>query len=677
MTEQNQKRIKLLDAQTANAIAAGEVVERPASVVKELIENSLDAGATKIDIEIENGGVKLIRISDNGSGIKADDLPLAFERHSTSKLNQISDLDTISSMGFRGEALASIAAVSKILVSSRDAESDKALELRLEAGEISSAEYVGQPVGTSIEVRELFYNTPARFKFLKSDRSETSYIQDIVSKLALVHPEVSFRLKDRQKELLHTPGNNDLRSVVYLLWGKEIAQGMHPIEAELEQLKLSGLIARADLSRHNRARQLIFVNQRFIQSQLIRQAIEEAGKTWFMKGRHPQVILFLELPGTEVDVNVHPQKTEVRFAEERKVFSLIYHALRERFAEISKVPQVNLGEGQKSRLENLKRREEPEQERLDLRKLEAEFQQKARSERRIEAEHKAEASRPEGRAAELPELAVSSGNSPSKLNQPENYADLAFEMEKASQRLNHESQSEYFIERGRRESALQAEIQPSSTSPSTTETEHLPEAEGLVFDLLKARLIGQAFKTYLIFELNDKLFLLDQHAAHERIIYEDLRRIRAARKAEDSAGEKLLVPQKIELDASELSLAMDFAEELAKEGFQFSSLGSNSIVLREIPFALSSRLSPEQAFRSVLELAKKAALGQVDIHDEIDHDMACKAAIKAHDSLSYDEMKALVRDLANCENPYHCPHGRPVITTIREYDLEKLFKRVV
>lgn len=636
------KKIQVLSTQTADAIAAGEVVERPASVVKELVENALDASASKIEIEIRSGGIKKIRVVDNGYGIPADDAPLAFLRFSTSKIRSLDDLDTISSMGFRGEALASIAAVSKVQLTTRTAEAEAAISLQLEASELISAGYVGAPVGTSIEVSELFYNTPARFKFLKSDQSEASYVTDIVSKMALAHPEVSFRLLSDGKEVLQTPGNNDLRSVIYLLWGKEVAQGMHEVRAEKDGVKLHGLLARADLSRHNRSRQVFFVNHRYIHSDLLRQAVEEAGKTWFMKGRHAQCVLFLDMPASAVDVNVHPQKTEVRFAEERKIFSLLYHAIRDRLEGISLFPEASF----KSTERSMQSSTAPSTERHENQNLQISPPRlepnKAMQQRHFE----------ETGERTVPNLAPSP----------------ALDW----QRLVGEEQFTYMSHREARQGAEDG----SKESPELNE-DILLQSDPELQSLLNARLIGQLFATYILLEGESELILIDQHAAHERILYEQFRAARLARRQDPPKIETLLTPLQVDLSLSEIRAAEQYASELAAEGFGLSILGPETAVIREQPYTINERLNAVAVLREILAKLEKHQGNLSEVGDELDHTYACKAAIKAHDVLSYEEMKNLILQLSACQNAYHCPHGRPVVTKISRYEVEKLFKRVV
>lgn len=646
-------KIHRLDEQTANAIAAGEVVERPASVVKELVENAIDAGADKIDIDIENGGIKLIRVTDNGSGIAPEDMQVAFERHATSKIEKVNDLDTIESMGFRGEALASIAAVSKMEAKSRREEDENALCLSFDAGDLLDAKPCAHPVGTTMEVRDLFFNTPARFKFLKSDSSEGNYIQDIVSKLALAHPDVSFRLNEKNKTLLHTPGNNDVRSVIYLLWGKEIAQGMHPIKAQSGNVTLDGFLARADLSRHNRGRQIVFVNGRFIQSQLIRSAIDEAGKTWFMKGRHPQLVINLHVPGTEVDVNVHPQKTEVRFANEREIFSLIYHALRQRFEEISEIPQADLAKGLAQR--------ELKQGPTRWDKVPEKLQDQ------VISDTKGAPQRPLPEARELPGLKdptpLEQREAPPLPRQTQFTTSVAGHPQTSfaapSERLHHEEQSAYFIEHP----------EPVAVGQDI--------GDRPIDDLLKGRLIGQAFKTYLILELGDELLFVDQHAAHERILYEQFKASRKKARDEGIQSQELLVPVTLDVDPVEQAKAEEHKAAIEREGYRFESFGPDSLILRAVPYTFDEGVDPQAAFRVVLDHAADGSLGVIQLNDDLDHDIACKAAVKAHDNLSFDEMKQILKDLTTLDNPYHCPHGRPIVTRFSTTDLEKLFKRIV
>lgn len=601
-------RIHVLDQQTANSIAAGEVVERPASVVKELIENALDAGASVISAEIRQGGVSLIRISDNGTGMNRDDAMLAFARHSTSKISTIEDLDSIATMGFRGEALASIAAVSKVRLETRQVGDAEGSWVQINGGEMVDSGVFGGPSGTTIQVENLFYNVPARFKFLRKDTTEAGAVTDVIERLALARPDVSFRLVSNNQEVLHTPGNNDLLSTVYAIYGKQVASGCLNVLGSQTPLKLSGLVGRPDLARNSRAQQNFYVNGRLVRAKAMTAALDEAYQTLLMKGKYAFAVLFLELPPQLVDVNVHPQKMEVRFWNDQDVFRMVYHTVKSTLIESAGVGTT------------------------------------------VEDDM--------ATADRLPEGSEKSASEPAAALSPvarEPIETLPF-------------------------------LQPVLRIAEPVQQYPLPEQKTnetapivKINDLNRARLIGQLFNTYILMELDQDLLLIDQHAAHEKILFEALVQRRRERQAIQGMPpvQSLLIPQVIELSRQDMQYLQNEPDGFSQLGFEFDIFGPNSIALRSYPDSGDHQLLAEPAFRLALETLQVEPLNSEEKIADFYYSMACKAAIKAHDALQGSEIKQLLSDLGRLENPYQCPHGRPVIIRLTRHELEKRFKRIV
>lgn len=641
--------IHLLDPQTANGIAAGEVIERPASVVKELMENALDAGAASIHCDIEQGGIRLIRVSDNGRGMSKEDVDLAFLPHATSKLSRLSDLEDLRSMGFRGEALASIAAVSRVCLCSREKEASAATEKRVEGGKLFPSQSCSSAVGTSVEVRDLFYNTPARFKFLKRDATEAAYIRDLVERLAFTRPDVSFRLMKDGQEQLMTPGDHQLNSVVYQVWGAASSAAMLEMDAAFGDILVRGLISRPDHSRKNRARQIFIVNGRVIQSSLLRAAVDQAIAGHFLKGSYPELVLIFDLPGREVDVNVHPQKSEVRFADERAIFSAAYHCIQGTLSEASGFTEAAIS-AEKAGPEEKALREFPH------------------------APGSGQSSQPSAGAAES--TYPFSGEKAFSLAEPQQrqvnfLPQLQSQMNQlgenahvnTGERLHPEEQAASF-------SALKPPVRPEASSQ---------EDHSEVSRLLRARLIGQVFNTYLLLEEGDDFLLIDQHAAHERILYEKLLRHQEDSRGKKNPSQPLLTPLQIRTSALEREALLDRKDEIERMGFDFEPFSDSSFVLRAVPQSLGREpvIQAEAAFRTIIELALDPNFDFSRQETELMHSMACKAAVKAHDILSYDEMCELLKQLQGLRDPYHCPHGRPVILRLSRKDIEKMFRRIV
>lgn len=644
-------RIHELDAATANGIAAGEVVERPSSVVKELIENAIDAGATVITIEITGGGISLIRISDDGCGMDEDDARLAFLCHATSKLNTLDDLFSLHSMGFRGEALSSIAAASRVNLKTRQPGAETGTEVVLEAGQTMRVMPTGGPSGTRIEVRDLFFNLPARYKFLKKDQTEAQYIAALCERFALIRPDISFRLISQGKELLHTPGNNDSISSLYSIYGKQIVDQCIPINESYGELTITGFAGKPEIAKSSRGDQVIFVNDRLIRSKVISSAIDEAYKTMLMKGRYAFLILSIRIPSQLLDVNVHPQKAEVRFWNDSEVFRAIFHCLHNALLSVNHVvdPQMLFGANAKD----------------------------------IAASH------PEDIPFESPFMEVPSSDSPTTTNADEMaasgevYPDLAASTTEPAL-IQLKSSYSYPVQPQLHEvtdgNTSYQEYEPESRLNIVSPADYINEQSApygfVMSDLLNARIIGVAFATYILLEMDRYLVLLDQHAAHEKILFEKLVKENEETGSKKIRTQPLLVPEFITLTTSDMLFVQEMEGLLEKTGFVFEPMGDREIILREVP-VVERPYKPSDAFRNTVESLRRETPKTDEALLLILATSACKAAVKGHDRLDELEIKGLISDLSQLNNPYHCPHGRPIIIRLSRKDLEKEFKRIV
>ncbi|MGI6157460.1 MAG: DNA mismatch repair endonuclease MutL [Saccharofermentanales bacterium] len=623
--------IKRLDTQTINSIAAGEVVERPASVAKELIDNALDAGASILRLSFENGGIKSLTCADDGFGMSAEDARLSLLSHATSKLTTTEDLQTIDTMGFRGEALPSVAAVSRMELKTRRAEDREGIRLLVEGGEVLSEAPCGMAPGTIVAVHDLFFNTPARYKFLKSDTAEAGALADMVGKVALTRPDVSFHLErlDKGEEVLYTPGDNDLLSAIYAVFGKDTAQGMVPVEAmPTPPVRVAGYVTTPECSRHNRSRQIFIVNGRVIQSATLRAAADEASKTWFMKGRFPQLVVTLDIPKNLLDVNVHPQKAEMRFWDERAVFRAVYQALRATFERTGKVFDTTLTAPLTS--------------------------------------------------APAPNAPRSTDAAPGAYER----VNMTFPTVTVGESAAAAPRTDDRPEEGERSTPVGAPAADDAKLPPQRDDSDggwIRSLDDERRSLLEARIIGTLFSTYVLIEDGDAFILIDQHAAHERILYESLLARRRERSHATPPRQQLLVPTRVTVTAAERALLEEAADALEAMGFVYEPFGGDSVALRAVPMSgRGAAMDPVRAFQAAVDTLRTARERGHDIDDtEIYHDIACKAAIKAHDRLSYDEAKLLIERLVRVANPFHCPHGRPVAIRITQTELEKRFGRIV
>ena len=625
-------KILELDRHVADLIAAGEVVERPASAAKELMENAVDAGATQVTVEIQNGGMTYLRVTDNGCGIAPEDVETAFLRHATSKLRTKEDLAAIGTLGFRGEALAAIASVSKIDLLTKTAEAE-GVSLRLEAGKVVERSPAGCPEGTTIVVRELFYNTPARLKFMKRDTVEASQVAGAVQRQALAHPDVAFRFLKDGEMVLKTAGNGDLYGAVYQVFGRQLAVDMIPVESSFEGLKLSGFVTKPTATRGNRSMQQFFVNGRPVRAKLLTAALEEAYANQMMSGRYPSCVLVITLPNAAVDVNVHPAKTEVKFANERAVFDLVRYGVMSALGRAQQRPEMKLAKP-------MAEKPKPSEVRTAL-----------------EALHTSAPVSPQVRSA---------------LSQPQ------FRQPVASPAPGRGSVPVYLPKR--QPPVQQAPMEEKRPTPPVQEKqpvqEKLPEPQEeaqTALDMPAAapyRVVGEVLDTYFILEQGDAVLFLDKHAAHERILFEKLRASQ-----EPVLSQMLLSPHAANLSREEAATVLEHRELLRDYGYEVDDFGDGTVLLRQIPADL-----PEDEAEAVLEaMAQELAEGHArdpkSLRDELLHTIACKAAIKGGWHTDPKERDALIREVMTRDDIRYCPHGRPVVLRLTKGQIEKQFKR--
>ena len=658
-------KIMQLSPHVADLIAAGEVVERPASVVKELTENAIDAGATRITIEIQNGGMTLIRISDNGCGMALEDARVAFLRHATSKIRTKDDLAAISTLGFRGEALAAISAVSRIDLLTKAADSP-GVSLHLDAGQITQEDPVGCPEGTTILVRDLFYNTPARMKFMKSDQAEASAAFLAVQQQALAHPEIAFRFLKDGAEQLSTAGSGDRMSAIYTVFGREIANGMVEVKGSWEQFSVRGYVTKPTCTRGNRSYQYFFVNSRFIKSRMLSAALEEAYKNQLMVGRFPACVLEIDLPVQAVDVNVHPAKTEVKFLSERGAFDAVHYAVLSALNKAPGRPSVKLPTTkQEAAIQAASpaprpgffKTQTPEEFRRTA--SAAEENPFASSARPAAKPVSVFVDEPSYLSAALASPVQIPARSPKKPE--EKPAAPVTPLPAEPKPEEHVPVTLPLLDESR---PVAVELPPEKKEASE------PAQQALSMPEVSFRVIGETMNTYILVEQGESLLLIDKHAAHERVLFEKL-------KSEEHPvmPQLLLEPLALHLTKPEAEAVLENAALLEALGFEVSEFSDLQLVLRQIP----SELSPEDACAALEAFAEDLLGGkrpsQSDLRDNLLHTMACKAAIKAGWHTEPAEREALVREVLSRDDIKYCPHGRPVCIELTKKELEKQFKR--
>ncbi len=759
-------KIVLLDDLTINQIAAGEVIERPASVVKELVENSIDAGARNITVEIKNGGISYIRITDDGSGIMPDDMEIAFERHATSKIRRAEDLDTVKSMGFRGEALASIAAIAKVELVSKTEKNDIGYKIEVEGGDILDKHEEGCPKGTSITVRELFYNTPVRYKFLKKDFTESGYIEDMITRIALANPNVAIKLINTGKIALQTTGGGKLEDVIYNIFGKEIAQNLLPVDYEYEDMKVTGVIGKPSISRSNRSNQLFFVNKRFIKDKTLTSAAEQGFKGLVTVGKHGFLVLNIEMDPKKVDVNVHPTKLEVRFQEEGKIFKAVYNSIKQALLQFDLVPETektykeetpndilkNINSGANTNLFSNKVVTNPWQ----INKVEEKKEEKSVPEfkefkstvssldpetRRRFIDELTQTKTPEEigkkladitkasfmKQEEAPKLEVQNEieinmDSQSKeINNVENEKEIQEEPERVEEINENSEKKEEKVEEPVKEETTEIKNENVEEQPKDVNYEKSQEKEESFEEMYKRlfgrdiseakkeyqekmaeeeakypitpitgneismfekegidnnpkyKFIGIAFKTYIILTMGDELYILDQHAAHERIMYEKVKANYYSEGEKDS--QLMLLPDIINLSTREMGIFRDNKELFNKAGFVVDEFGDNTVKLTGVPEFCLDFDTKEIFLETLDEINTVARTAKQELENKFLATVACKAAVKAHMALTKEEVESLMDQLLRLPNPFTCPHGRPTVIKMSKTDIEKRFSR--
>lgn len=693
--------IVLLDDLTINKIAAGEVIERPASVVKELVENSIDAGATNINIEIKNGGISYIRITDNGKGIMPDDMEMAFERHATSKIRNASDLETVTSMGFRGEALASIAAISKVEMISKTGENEIGYKVNVQAGKIINKEETGCSKGTIITITDLFFNTPVRYKFLKKDFTEAGYIEDVITRIALIHPEIAIKLTSSGKTIIQTSGNGDIKSVVYGIYGKDVADNILEVNYQYEDIKVTGVIGKPVIARSNRGNQIFFVNKRYIKDKTLTSAAEQAFKGLLTIGKYGFLILNIEMSPSKVDVNVHPAKLEVRFQDENTIFKAVYHAIKETLLKGELVPEdkpveikrqetiVTPGETEIKK-ESIKfsdllqkmvsKKEEKEVEDPFEYKANpiAEIYSNKYGVREEEESYKIQNKQITEETAEEDELSKMDTQVINTQEINEKIMGKITELDNLKIEENSKNFEEMYAKTFGNLPKTENKEEPKDETKVKTEELEMTEKISM-FDNMedktipKYKFIGIAFATYIIIEIDNELYIIDQHAAHERIMYEKIKKNFYSDGEKDS--QLMLLPDIINLTHKEMDIAKENIPVFEKAGFMLEQFGENTIKLTGVP-NICIDLDTKQLFLETLdEINTVARTAKQEIEEKFIATLACKSAVKANMVLTKDEVDNLMKQLLVLPNPFTCPHGRPTAIHLTKNDIEKKFSR--
>lgn len=644
--------IRLLDSNTIDKIAAGEVVERPSSVVKELVENAMDAGADAITVEIRDGGCSFIRVTDNGDGIEKDQIRKAFFRHATSKISTAEDLYHIHSLGFRGEALSSIAAVSMVELITKTKDSLTGIHYRLDGGVEKEFSEIGAPEGTTMIARELFFNTPVRKKFLKTPATEGSYVSDLMEHMALSRPDVAFQFMVNGNVRFHTSGNGDLKEIIYRIYGREIAGQLLPFTAQMEGLSIDGFLGSPSVVRSNRNFEFFFVNGRYIRSPLLSKGLEAGYKAWLMQHKFPFALLHLTSDPENIDVNVHPSKMEVRFSDQPGLYAFLEEQVREAMHRREMIPDVKLDEPAAGRK---KEQPAPKEQKVKEEQTKRETQKETVVPPMPPvAPRKPVPAADEGRKAG-PEKEVSPNPEPAareKKEKPE--APQPFETARRSRQLQEE-EAQYTVSEAKQMELFDGKLLSEEAAKSY-------------------QIIGQVFDTYWLVQYEERLLIIDQHAAHEKVKYEAL--VKKLREGQVDS-QNLAPPMILNLSAMEAHTLQEYGDYFARMGFEIEDFGGNAVAVRAVPCDLYGHYEKDFLQGILDELEEEPPRGTPAIIAEKLASMACKSAVKGNMRISTKEMEALLDQLLSLENPYHCPHGRPTSITMSKYELEKKFKRIV
>ena len=700
--------IVLLDDLTINKIAAGEVIERPASVVKELMENSIDAGATNVTVEIKNGGITYIRITDNGKGILPDDMEIAFERHATSKIRSAKDLETVKSMGFRGEALASIAAIAHVELTSRTADSELGYKVVVEGGNIITKEVVGCPKGTTIIVENLFYNTPVRYKFLKKDFTETGYVEDAVTRIALVNPNVSVKLINLNKNIINTNGSGDIKDVVYSIYGKEIAENIIKVDYQYEDMRAVGCIGKPSIAKSNRSNQLFFVNNRFVKDKTLTSAAEQAFKGMLLPGKYGFLILNLEIDPHKLDVNVHPAKLEVRFQEENKVFKLVYHSIKESFMQsnnliANKTQEKDDFVNEKNKIEKdefgipkyqLKEKNSDFNMNISAKStgnlIEDIYNEKLISSMNTDAERSSVNKVQENNITlnydvidekqkddeknfynnEIEQISNKEQSEDSNLGKEDN-TNLDDEFEEMYRKTFgiKPITSEKKIEENKQESIEKNE----KVEIKKADEDDIPILKkDLYMTNIKYKFIGIAFSSYIIVEIENELYIINQQSANERIMYEGIKKNYYN---DEKDSQMMLLPDIITLTHKQMDIAKDNMELFKKAGFELEEFGDNTIKLSGVPSICINLDTKELFIESLDAINTVARTAKREIEEKFIATIANKVAEKIKKALTFEEVDSLMQKLLVLDQPFSCPQGKSIAIKLSEYEIEKKFSK--
>lgn len=649
--------IQVLDQETINKIAAGEVIERPSSVVKELVENAIDAGATAVTIEIKDGGISFIRITDNGSGISKDDIPMAFLRHSTSKIKSIEDLMNVSSLGFRGEALSSIAAVSQVELITKTVDDFTGSRYVIEGGNEISLEEVGAPDGTTFIVRNLFYNTPVRRKFLKTAATEAGYVNALIEHLSLSHPDISFRFINNNQNKLHTSGNMNLKDIIYGVYGRDITSNLMEISGKTQDVEITGFIGKPVICRGNRGYENYYINGRYIKSSIITKAIEEAYKGYIMPHNYPFTAIHFKINPSIMDVNVHPTKMELRFSKNEFVYRFVLETVKECLANRELAARVKLPDPVKQQQftkspENIKQTEKSYvQENTDSKPYQA-----PRIEPPRESFYNSTESSVKQKTVNENQTAGFIKNTTDYTKMPPTRLPEPFEIKRSDEMIKEDKK------------IYEAEKKQEAEQLSIFDTPLMSEKAKADY-----RIIGQLFETYWLIEYEDKFYMMDQHAAHEKILYE---RFMNHLKVKDMDTQMIMPPVIIELNMQQEDAYKRNKQAFSRLGFEIEEFGGNAYKVNGLPAGLPN-INLKQMLIDMIDGLTDDNSTDLDIITERVATMSCKAAVKGNNKLSFEEAKELIEELMQAENPYNCPHGRPTLIVMSKYEVERKFKRIL
>ena len=649
--------IQVLDQETINKIAAGEVIERPSSVVKELVENAIDAGATAVTIEIKDGGISFIRITDNGIGISKDDIPMAFLRHSTSKIKSIEDLMNVSSLGFRGEALSSIAAVSQVELITKTADDFTGSRYVIEGGNEISLGEVGAPDGTTFIVRNLFYNTPVRRKFLKTAATEAGYVNALIEHLSLSHPDISFRFINNNQNKLHTSGNMNLKDIIYGVYGRDITSNLMEISGKTQDVEITGFIGKPVICRGNRGYENYYINGRYIKSSIITKAIEEAYKGYIMPHNYPFTAIHFKINPSIMDVNVHPTKMELRFSKNEFVYRFVLETVKECLANRELAARVKLPDPVKQQQftkspENIKQTEKSYvQENTDSKPYQAPRIEPPRESfyNSTESSVKQKTVNENQTTGFIKNITDYTKMPPTRLPEP-------FEIKRSDEMIKEDKK---IYEAEKKQEAEQLSMFDTPLMSGKAKADY--------------RIIGQLFETYWLIEYEDKFYMMDQHAAHEKILYE---RFMNHLKVKDMDTQMIMPPVIIELNMQQEDAYKRNKQAFSRLGFEIEEFGGNAYKVNGLPAGLPN-INLKQMLIDMIDGLTDDNSTDLDIITERVATMSCKAAVKGNNKLSFEEAKELIEELMQAENPYNCPHGRPTLIVMSKYEVERKFKRIL